>query len=962
MRQKYRDRIIGLFASMVVFLTVTLWVFPGAAQAQTHTWIGGATGNWNVLGNWDAGSVPNGAGDIPLIDGDSLIDAVVNLDMSVTLGGLTIDSGDHLTVTSAHTLELNGAYVENNGTIEVASEYNSLTYLTAREGVTLTGAGQVVLGASGQNRMDYNGTYGGSFVNEAGHTIRGGGTIRAPMVNRGTISGDPDDDSKEMAITGGVENDGGILTTGGANKTLSIQSVVTDGQVNPNGGLIELVGGTLQGVTGTTIGAGSLEVNSTGYMEGLLLNGGHVTVTSAHTLELNGAYVENNGTIEVASEYNSLTYLTANGDVTLTGAGQVVLGASGQNRMDYNGTYGGSFLNEAGHTIRGGGTIRAPMVNRGTISGDPDDDSKEMAITGGVENGGGILTTGGANKTLSIQSVVTDGQVNPNGGLIELVGGTLQGVTGTTIGAGSLEVNSTGYMEGMLVNGGHITVTSAHTLELNGAYVENNGTIEVASQANSLTYLTAREGVTFTGAGQVVLGASGQNRMDYNGTYGGSFLNEAGHTIRGGGTIRAPMVNRGTISGDPDDDSKEMAITGGVENGGGILTTGGANKTLSIQSVVTDGQVNPNGGLIELVGGTLMGAIGTTIGAGSLEVNSTGYMEGMLVNGGHITVTSAHALQLNGAYVENNGTIEVASQANSLTYLTANGDVTFTGAGQVVLGASGQNRMNYNGTYGGSFVNELGHTIRGGGRIQAAVENNGTLRADNGTMNVEAAVTGQGQVEIADGATMSIQQNMAAGDFSMSSSADLQVSNGVAIDLTGDFIFEQTDEGLWDWGTGSVLRMSGSGQYLEVGGRDLDGFTDNFSLPSLEITGVYASLLDNIDNGNRSSPEALYVGSLTVEPGSMLNLNGINLYANSGSPVQVHAGDGYLYGGGTIVDEASVAEYYVDPAGTDDGAHGTASGTEAWQTIHYAVEQINLGTPRTYVLYVAAGGSYQPDL
>jgi len=59
--------------------------------------------------------------------------------------------------------------------------------------------------------------------------------------------------------------------------------------------------------------------------------------------------------------------------------------------------------------------------------------------------------------------------------------------------------------------------------------------------------------------------------------------------------------------------------------------------------------------------------------------------------------------------------------------------------------------------------------------------------------------------------------------------------------------------------------------------------------------------------------------------------------------------------------------YYVDiGSGTDDVGYGTSSGAGAWKTLHYAVDQINNGSPGTYILNVAAGtysvGNGEDDL
>lgn len=49
-------------------------------------------------------------------------------------------------------------------------------------------------------------------------------------------------------------------------------------------------------------------------------------------------------------------------------------------------------------------------------------------------------------------------------------------------------------------------------------------------------------------------------------------------------------------------------------------------------------------------------------------------------------------------------------------------------------------------------------------------------------------------------------------------------------------------------------------------------------------------------------------------------------------------------------------DYYVNPADTDDVSHGSASGTNAWQTIQYAVDSVN-PTTATIVIHVS-GDTY----
>jgi len=50
-------------------------------------------------------------------------------------------------------------------------------------------------------------------------------------------------------------------------------------------------------------------------------------------------------------------------------------------------------------------------------------------------------------------------------------------------------------------------------------------------------------------------------------------------------------------------------------------------------------------------------------------------------------------------------------------------------------------------------------------------------------------------------------------------------------------------------------------------------------------------------------------------------------------------------------------DYYVDPTGTDDGSHGSGPGTDAWQTIQYAVDNVLDPTTATIVIHVS-GDTY----
>ncbi len=132
-------------------------------------------------------------------------------------------------------------------------------------------------------------------------------------------------------------------------------------------------------------------------------------------------------------------------------------------------------------------------------------------------------------------------------------------------------------------------------------------------------------------------------------------------------------------------------------------------------------------------------------------------------------------------------------------------------------------------------------------------------------------------------------------DLAIYEDAEITAASSGAIVLHGtDFDNWATDEadfsGLDDVTITAATSASGHDLcLLEVAGRDLgptlDGFDLNFSLEGLVIgdgSPAKVSLYDHHDNQpNWIGTEALYVDSLTINAGSTLYLNGINLYTHT---------------------------------------------------------------------------------
>jgi hypothetical protein len=105
--------------------------------------------------------------------------------------------------------------------------------------------------------------------------------------------------------------------------------------------------------------------------------------------------------------------------------------------------------------------------------------------------------------------------------------------------------------------------------------------------------------------------------------------------------------------------------------------------------------------------------------------------------------------------VLNNGTIRVGF-FDGVTECFGNmscwgNTVTLHGAGTLVLGGNYPNNSLNNAGWGGKFINTAGHTIRGGGNIQALGVNQGQVIADNATLYIRSAVDNTGGTMSASG-------------------------------------------------------------------------------------------------------------------------------------------------------------------------------------------------------------------
>ncbi|MDY6852825.1 MAG: hypothetical protein SV487_12220, partial [Thermodesulfobacteriota bacterium] len=418
------------------------------------------------------------------------------------------------------------------------------------------------------------------------------------------------------------------------------------------------------------------------------------------------------------------------------------------------------------------------------------------------------------------------------------------------------------------------------------------------------------------------------------------------------GKVNVGMTNQGLVSADGGAITLQTsdklnqgdieAVNSGILNITGIILDNTAG-TLSVDDTST----------INLSGATIQGGIS---GTGNVNLTAQSTIDGTAPGGATLTpvITTSNYKYLHLAGdIFNNGQIRVNDTGTGSAIMYMDGAVNLGGTGSVEFITNGGNYINAD-TGGGTMTVGADQTIRAGtgtkGDINVQTINHGTIAADGGTLDLPNLLTNNGLVRSAQGSTLAVDNEVGgtggwqadggtldvnddvstSGDINVRNSGTLDlaasqtmtghdlsldgalnIGDGATLALTGSLGFAMTDESMWSFGAGSSLLMNGAFGYqaLEIGGENLGldaaGFNANFDLDvfGLQGAGTFAYLSDALDNGNRHSPEALYVSELSVLEGTTLNLNGLSLYTYLDDVLHlVMAGEGDLFGGGEIVD------------------------------------------------------------
>jgi hypothetical protein len=797
---------------------------PTNCAGTTTNWLGG-NGNWSDATKWSTGAFPNSASTNVCIDDGNAANSQVTLDISVTVGTLTIDAGDSLTISDNQSLTVAGN-ISNSGQITVSAVQND-TFLRIQGPVSLSGGGTLTLTTSGKGPAIINAACScGAQLTNVDNTIEGFGTIGnngLPLINQagGTVNANVPGANTLFVNTATDTNLGLMEATAGG--TLQLSGTFINGTAtitsSGSGSTVQLVSVTIQGGTLSSSGGAVLGVPSgnNATLDGSTAAGqvtlaGTYTIADTSTTVVLGT-INNTGTILVSANTNN-SLLRLQGPVSLTGAGTVALSTAGIGAAIVNANCScGAQLTNLNNTIQGTGTIGnngLPTINQGII--DANLSGATLFVNGPLTNpnlmeatNGGILQISGVTANNLGGTIVANGA----GSQVQFASATIQGGTLNTTGGGVLGIpmSSTatldGTTQGTLNNKGIFTIADNSVAVLVGT-INNTNAILLNAVADA-SFIEINGPVTLTGGGTVTMSMTGSAPALINANCScGAQLTNVNNIIQGVGTIgnnglvlinqAAGVVNANVPGANP------LFVNSATDTNLGLMeaTAGG---TLQLSSTFINGTAtitsSGSGSTVQLVsvtiqGGTLSSSGGAVLGvpAGNSATLDGSTPTGQVTIAGTFTIGDNGATNLLGT-INNTGTILISAVGNATFLEMRGGPVTLTGKGTVTMSSTGTGQPIINAacSCNASLIN-VNNTIQGTGQLGnngLPVTNQGTILANATTpLNVNpGSLTNQGLMEAIGGGTLQLTNgtiNNAAGTIEVNGATSaVQFANGVTI-------------------------------------------------------------------------------------------------------------------------------------------------------------------------------------
>ncbi|WP_430542146.1 hemagglutinin repeat-containing protein [Xanthomonas sacchari] len=690
-------------------------------------------------------------------------------DATLQAGG-TLRSGSQSVLHSAGALQLNGAAIDSQGTVDAGTTLAMTSTGDLALGGLVQAASTIDLRATGALTNAAQVVAGSDLsLTAASATNSGTGTLAALGNATFTVSGLLSN-AGALRARQRLQLDVGSLQQTGRSYGVQRLALTANGAVDNRG---DLIAGSALRVQAASVASSGQLGSETGDValvsQGDLNLGGTLASAGGFSAQAGGALTQS-GALSAATTLQ----LQAHGDLTVAGtlnANQVVLGSD------------------------------AAVLQRGVVSG------ADIALQGQrIDNAGQTLSSGnlrlsGADVAIggvAAAGVRADGSLGNSGALTLHADGTLS-ASGRLIAAGNLAADATQLaLAGSTTRvGGNATLTASGDVDHRGADLLAGGLLTV--RAGGALDNSALNGVggTLQAAG-LDLGAA-------------TLRNGSGSLVQSGsGTTR-------------------IAVTGAFDNGGGRLVSNGSDLQLGAASINNaQGRIEHagSGTLTVSSSGALGNAGGRILTQGQLQLSTGNTLDnqgGAIAAAGDASVTAAGLGNIGGSVSARGLNVQLGSGAldNRL------GVVQATGGSLVLRADSLENRGGTmqalsSGGAGGDLRVDLAHTLNNdAGVIGASTDL--TLNAENasnsgGTLQAgrDLALTARGQLDNHQSGRIGAARDLSVAVTGALLNSGGQLDSGNAMTLSGGRI--DNSQGSIVNNGGGLTRLTTGGELRNVGG------------------------------------------------------------------------------------------------------------------------------------------------
>ncbi|WP_429001991.1 hemagglutinin repeat-containing protein [Xanthomonas sacchari] len=801
---------------------------------------------------------------------DLQVNGSVSAGQGATLqAGGTLRSGSQSVLHSAGALQLNGAAIDSQGTIDAGTTLAMTSTGDLALGGLVQAASTIDLRATGALTNAAQVVAGSDLsLTAASATNSGSGTLAALGNATFTVSGLLSN-AGALRARQRLQLDVGSLQQTGRSYGVQRLALTANGAVDNRG---DLIAGSALRVQAASVASSGQLGSETGDValvsQGDLNLGGTLASAGGFSAQAGGA-LNQSGALSAATTLQ----LQAHGDLTVTGtlnANQVLLGSD------------------------------ASVLQHGTVSG------ADVALQGQrIDNAGQTLSSG--NLRLSGADVAIGG--------VAAAGVSADGSLGNS-GALTLHADGTLSASGRLIAAGNLAADAAQ-LALAGS------TARVGGNAT----LTASGDVDHRGADLL---AGGLLTVRAGGALDNSALNGVGGTLQAAGLdLGAATLRNGSGSlVQSGSGTTRIAVTGAFDNGGGRLVSNGSDLQLGAASINNaQGRIEHagSGTLTVSSSGALGNAGGRILTQGQLQLSTGNTLDnqgGVIAVAGDASVTAAGLGNIGGSVSARGLNVQLGNGAldNRL------GVVQATGGSLVLRADSLENRGGTmqalsSGGAGGDLRVDLAHTLNNdAGVIGASTDL--TLNAENasnsgGTLQAgrDLALTARGQLDNHQSGRIGAARDLSVAVTGALLNSGGQLDSGNAMTLSGGRI--DNSQGSIVNNGGGLTRLTTGGDLRNVGG-SLGG-RGSVVLDAASIANGSGQLVaggDLIANTNALDNQggSVYAGAsmLLQRSGATLdNRNGkikaeqavrLNLQSLSNSGGQIGAGSSAGGAGDVVID------------------------------------------------------------